>query len=113
MESPENNSFSDDFCENKSQLIRLNSPNIRREFCRRSQIIQFPWFPPKKFRIPGLSRAFQDFYGVVNNIFFFLQNKTIHPVVYINNSSFYSKNKNKISFEIYYILLYRSFTPEN
>ena len=36
---------------------------------------------------------------------FFLQNKNIHPVVYINSSSFYSKNKNKILFVIYILYI--------
>ena len=39
-------------------------------------------------------------------------NKNIHPVVYINNSSFYSKNKINTFHNIFYILSYWSFTPE-
>ena len=44
---------------------------------------------------------FQDFPGLLwsctnsNNKIYFLQNKNIPPVVSINNSSFYSKSKNK------------------
>ena len=44
------------------------------------------------------SRTFQDFYGSCtnsNNKISFLQNKNIYPVVCINNSSFYTKGKNK------------------
>ena len=54
---------------------------------------------PKTF--PGLSTKFQDFPGLLHsctnssNKISFLQNKNIHPVIFINNSSFYSKSKNK------------------
>ena len=47
---------------------------------------------------PGLSTKFQNFPGLLRSCtnsktISFLQNKNIHPVVYINHSSFYSKNK--------------------
>ena len=58
--------------------------------------------------IPGLSTTFQgpsmklhDFPRLLrtcmnsNNKIYFLQNKNIYPAVYINNSSFYIKSKNK------------------
>ena len=80
------------------------------------------WFPPKKLiQIPGLSKTFFHFFQVFfhqssrtfpglltkfqdlaehlqscsnsKNKISFLQNKNIHPIV--NNSSFYSENKNK------------------
>ena len=68
---------------------------------------------------PGLSRKRQDFPGGLrsstnsNNKISFLQDKNIHPVVfiYINNSSFYRKITNK--YLSYYILLYQSLTPGN
>ena len=62
------------------------------------------------------SRTFQDFYGSCtnsNNKISFLQNKNIYPVVCINNSSSTLKAKINTFRNIYYILLYRSFTPEN
>ena len=75
----------------------------------------------KKFQdFPGLSRTFfhffQDFLhqsSNSNNKISFLQDKNIHLVVYINNSSFYSKPQINAFCNIYYILLYRSFTPWN
>ena len=96
-------------------------------------------FPPKLIQFPGLSKTFfhffqdflhqssrtfpelstkfQDFPGFLrsytnsNNKISFLQNKNIQPVVYINNSPFCTKNKNK--YFSWYILPYRSYTPEN
>ena len=50
---------------------------------------------------PGLLTKFQDFSGFLrsyansSNKIYFLQNKNTQPVVYINNNSFNSKNKNK------------------
>ena len=65
---------------------------------------------PKTF--PGLSTEFQDFPGLLHsctnssNKISFLQNKNIHPAIFINNSSFYSKSKNKyLSLYILYIML--------
>ena len=67
----------------------------------------FSLFPGLFAKVPGLfpdfrcnSRTFHDFYGGarIDAIKFFFVQKNIHPVVYINNSSFYSKSKNKYLF---------------
>ena len=87
----------------------------------------YTWFPPKK--IDSNSRTFQDFFSLFPGLFaakvqdysrtfneirscmnsnniYFLQNKNIHPVVYRNNGSFYSKCKKQIPFVIYIIYYY-------
>ena len=64
-----------------------------------------------------VSGIFQDFYGVVwiaTTKFLFLQNKNIHPVVYVNKTAPSTvKTKLNTFCNIYYILLYWSFTPGN
>ena len=62
-----------------------------------------------QFDFPGGLRSSTN----SNNKISFLQDKNIHPVVfiYINNSSFYRKITNK--YLSYYILLYQSLTPGN
>ena len=73
----------------------------------------FPGLLTSKFRnlsrnfnkIPGLLRSFTN----SNQKIYFLQNKNIYPVVYIKNSSFGGKSKNKyLSKYMFYITISNS-----
>ena len=58
-------------------------------------------------KVQDYSRTFNEIRSCMNsNNIYFLQNKNIHPVVYRNNGSFYSKCKKQIPFVIYIIYYY-------
>ena len=79
----------------KKKMIRI--PGLSRTFFQFFQ----DFLHQSSRTFPALSTEFQDFPGLLprrtnsNNKISSLQNKNIHPVVYINNSSFYSNSKNK------------------
>ena len=57
-------------------------------------------------KVQDYSRTFNEIRSCMNSNIYFLQNKNIHPVVYRNNGSFYSKCKKQIPFVIYIIYYY-------